>query len=527
MSLSSSNSAGAARAGVAGVSLPAAAVCAGLLAFAGLQLWAYALAGVFEYPLDDVYIHLAMAKGIASGTYGINPGEPASAASSVLYPVLLLPFAGSEAQRMLPLLWNALALLGCAWLWGRALVMAGIGGAMGLALALAGPVGLNMAGVAFTGMEHEIHAALSLAVVLGLAVYLREDRIAPWFIAAAVLSPLFRYEGLALSLGAAAAVALTGRLRAGLAIGLGALLPVLTFAAFLMSQGLEPLPSSVLVKMDSFVHGMGPIGRVVLQFLLNLLTPAGWLVGTLTALLASLAWAERRAGRRALLPLILALSGLAHLLFGQVGWMHRYEHYIIVAEAAGLVLALGRGGAGSPRLAALVGSAAVAAGVAVFVPPLTGEYVDSPRALHLQQAQMARFAQDYLDAPVAVNDIGRVSWGNRNYVLDLWGLASQEARHIRVAELVPPPGWAGRLAVEHGAVAAMVYDQWLRKAVPADWVPLAHLRMDRPGGALAFYDVTFYATGPQNVAPVVAALRRFAPSLPGGAHMQLIGPAAE
>ncbi len=38
-------------------------------------------AGVFEYPLDDVYIHLAMASGIARGTYGVNPGEAASAAS--------------------------------------------------------------------------------------------------------------------------------------------------------------------------------------------------------------------------------------------------------------------------------------------------------------------------------------------------------------------------------------------------------------------------------------------------------------
>ena len=57
---------------------------AALAGFAALQLAAFLIAGVFEYPLDDVYIHLAMAEGIVAGGYGVNPGEPASAASSTM-----------------------------------------------------------------------------------------------------------------------------------------------------------------------------------------------------------------------------------------------------------------------------------------------------------------------------------------------------------------------------------------------------------------------------------------------------------
>ena len=53
--------------------------------------------GVFEYPLDDVYIHLAMAEQIAAGGYAVNAGEDGSAASSPIYPLLLVPFAGTEA----------------------------------------------------------------------------------------------------------------------------------------------------------------------------------------------------------------------------------------------------------------------------------------------------------------------------------------------------------------------------------------------------------------------------------------------
>ena len=31
--------------------------------------------GSVVYMLDDAYIHLALARNLASGTYGINPGE--------------------------------------------------------------------------------------------------------------------------------------------------------------------------------------------------------------------------------------------------------------------------------------------------------------------------------------------------------------------------------------------------------------------------------------------------------------------
>ena len=41
-------------------------------------------AGRFTYTLDDPYIHLALAERIRRGLYGINPGEAASPASSLL-----------------------------------------------------------------------------------------------------------------------------------------------------------------------------------------------------------------------------------------------------------------------------------------------------------------------------------------------------------------------------------------------------------------------------------------------------------
>src|SRR3989442_3378698 len=60
--------------------------------------------GRFTYTLDDPYIHLALAERIREGHYGINPGEPSAPSSSILWPFLLAPVAGSGLAEYLPLL---------------------------------------------------------------------------------------------------------------------------------------------------------------------------------------------------------------------------------------------------------------------------------------------------------------------------------------------------------------------------------------------------------------------------------------
>jgi hypothetical protein len=53
--------------------------------------------GHLVYSLDDPYIHLGLAENIAKGHYGINLTEYSSPSSSILWPFLLVPFAGNAA----------------------------------------------------------------------------------------------------------------------------------------------------------------------------------------------------------------------------------------------------------------------------------------------------------------------------------------------------------------------------------------------------------------------------------------------
>lgn len=504
--------------------LPVWGMCAALAGFLALEIFAALQAGVFEYPLDDVYIHLAMASNIARGTYGVNAGEAASAASSILYPFLLMPFPDSAFQRLLPLFWNTLAVVGCGWVWGLIAAEARLSGPVAWFMVLAAPVTVNISGVGFTGMEAGPHMLASLAIVLGLWRALNGRGGAPWLVAAAIAAPLLRYEGLALALLAAGALALAGHRRPAALIAAGAVGGVVAFSLFLVSLGLDPLPGSVLAKTAGLDRAGSLPMRLFLGLAFNLTKPAGLLLAALVfaAGLFLAAFPTLRRGAAFGILAVAGLAAIAHLFLGQIGWMHRYEPYILLSLMGAILLAqTAVTGRAAQLMRAATAVAAAAAAVAYF-PTLWGQYVWNPRAIHLQQAQMARFAQDYLEVPVAVNDLGRVAWGNPHYVLDIWGLGSAEARRIRFGATPPAAGWAGPLARAHGVRAAMIYDFWFADAVGPDWVRLAELRMNRPEGALGAWTVTFYATDPAFAPAMRAALERFAPTLPEDAALTIL-----
>lgn len=504
------------RAGGAACAALSAAVA--ILGLTGLELVALARAGwVFDYPLDDVYIHLSMAESILEGGYGINPGEPASAASSILYPLLLLPLFGAKLQLWMPLIWNFLAVTASGALWGAGIARAGLGRGVSVLLALLGPLALNLAGVGFTGMENSLHVAAALATVLGLWIFLTEGRIGALLVLGTFFAPLFRLEGLALSGLACALLVLRGRAGAGIALGLATLVPVAGFMAVLQALGLPPLPGSVMAKVGFSGQGLHGIDRVVFSIMRNLMTLPGQIlaVTTLLCLFLPALMRELRDPRGALLA-VLGVAGLAHLLGGQIGWMHRYEIYIVSAQFLGLILVLGNFlGNRSGALQAAFGMGLLVAALG-YAPDLIGRYQWNPRAIHLQQAQMARFAKEWWKAPVAVNDLGRVAWQNPDYVLDLYGLGSAQVLQRRLAGQ-PASDWAGPLMARHGVELAMIYDSWLKAAVGADWIRLGQLQLPDRHAWLGDYTVSFYTTNAAAAARARSLLTDFVTTLPEGA----------
>ena len=497
-------------------------LAAGLLLFVASQTAAILVRGdgAFTYALDDPYIHLALAEQLRAGTYGINPGEVSTPSSSVLWPFLLVPTAGLA---LTPLVLAVVATLLSAWLLVRLLDLVTDGAAarrpaLSATVAAVPLLLLNWAGVAFTGMEHSAHVTASLAVGTGLVEVAVRERLPWWLVAGLVAGPLLRYEGLAVTVAGAAVLFWTGRRRIALAAGAAAVLPLAAFSAFAVANGLDLLPSSVLSKSDVADGSGSPVVAAASALGSAFAHP---LFAVLTAGLLGHA-----ALRRRLTPLhAYALAVLlAHALAGRFGWFTRYELYAYAAVLP-VVAHLARRPlravfAERLGLAYVAVAAAVVAALAPDYVRNTARVAAAADNIHVQQAQLARFVAEHWRAPVAVHDIGLVAYDGGEYVVDLWGLASQEARQARTAG--EDVEWMARLAEEHDAGLAMIYDDpdWFPE-VPAGWTPVAVLRAEMEHVTVGDLEVTFFATSPSEVARLRAELRDFGPTLPHDAGLVL------
>ncbi|HEX2761178.1 MAG TPA: hypothetical protein VHM27_11715, partial [Rhizomicrobium sp.] len=209
--------------------------------------------GTFTYSLDDSYIHLAFSEQLAQGNFGLVAQQPASPSSSVLYPLLLLPLAGTALHPFQPLLWAAAAVCAALALWRYLLghlVLEGLadGRLLSGIFALLAVVSLNHAGLAFSGMESALQITLSLATTIGLIELLFGQKLRWWLVLGIIAGPLIRYENLALSLPAILIVIAYGRWQTAALCALVIAAALGGYAAYCLSIGLPALPGSLLLK---------------------------------------------------------------------------------------------------------------------------------------------------------------------------------------------------------------------------------------------------------------------------------------
>ncbi|MCK4547206.1 MAG: hypothetical protein KAW17_07170 [Candidatus Eisenbacteria sp.] len=475
--------------------------------------------GNFAYTLDDAYIHLALAENIAHGHYGVNASEVSAPASSILWPFLLAPFASWEVGHYVPLILNIVFSICVLSVFARILstVLVHVGekapgSLLPMAVAFSIPL-MNLVGLVFTGMEQTLQTLLAALLVFGLIQMQEGAKPAWWVVPVIVLGPLVRYESLALSL---PALVLLGWRRERWRAILATLVLLATlggFSLFLHAQGLGWLPTSVSAKATVVAAG-GTLSSLLSNLEGNLQRRPGVILAGVLILLLFACLAPRRAKDR---PLVLWASAavLLHLLVGKFDWFSRYEIYVWTTSVSTLVYVYRDvvGDAVRSQRSAVVGGFL---GVALLTlcNPYLAVLLQTPRAsnnIYEQHFQMHRFAASFYNAPVAVNDIGRVSYQNRNYLLDLYGLSSREALEMRNSG--QGVEWMNSLAERYGVRLAMIYNKWFPE-VPENWTPIGELLLTRGKVTAASDVVTFYALDIDTFFSARELLLRFEKTLP-------------
>jgi len=553
--------------------------------------------GHFSYALDDAFIHMAIAKNIMRhGVWGVTPYEFASASSSYLWTLLLsFVYLVSGVRDLTPFILNAL--------FGTLLVGAGYYVLKAyrlppwyLAIVLITAVfAMPLVPLIFSGMEHVLHALL-VVLFAGLASRELARETAPppmralrWLYLLVPFVVLARFESLALVAAVVMLFLLRRRWRDALIIAALAALVVIVPGLISMKYAVVSLPNSldhrrlflpvsVMAKLQVpliphsaeemailFKHG---VMQVVSVSYLGLALLLGVFIMIGRAVKGARFWEERQ------LLLILALVAvLFHAVYGRVGWLMRYEAYVVVLSVFALLAGAydlfavpreewTRLTVARRRVLAATWGVAVILGVACVL-PITLPHPEMPdyqyrtltekdrqqyreyvyqmygmanlyyrvviahrniavqtTNIYQQQVQMGRFLHQYYDAEsVVANDIGAITYYTKIRLLDLEGLGSMQFLPYRLAAGQFTPEHIRLFADRTNARIAVVYDTWYRNPqklnVLPNWVAVGQWTI--PDNRICGGDtVTFYAVDPTEAPALAANLREFNSSLPRG-----------
>jgi hypothetical protein len=476
-----------------------AAFCAGVAAF---YIASSRANGGFVFPLDDSYIHLGMASTLAEhGTWGINPGEFASATSSPLYTALLalaLLVLGPHAQ--VALLLNVAAGAAVCALVARFAANTRERVAALLFVLVCVPLPF----LAALGMEHVLHAALVLGLVrVGLGPPEARSRALLAGLSAAAM--LTRYESVFVLLPLAAALTRRGRWGDAVVSLVAGGAAVAAYGAWSAAQGGLWLPNSIVMK-SVWTSGWESLWRDNLG--------EGGAVLVLIAGAAAVAALDRRREADAV---VFGVAALLHLGFARIGWLYRYEGYLLVWGGAVVMPVVARSvgsGAGTLLLGAILAPGAFRAWGGI-----TG-YVPCARTIHDNDVVLAEMvARELPGSTVAVHNIGALAWLTDARIVDVAGLATTEVTRLHLARTLDGAA-IGAILAREGVALVYTDESWLASDLPPGITGLATLDYATPVARAR----TRLSSGP---AGDPAALTRALRSLPaGGARYALEWPDA-
>jgi hypothetical protein len=235
--------------------------------------------------------------------------------------------------------------------------------------------------------------------------------------------------------------------------------------------------------------------------------------------------------RRALLS-VATIAIPLHLALADVGWVYRYEAYLLAVGIAAIACAVSAIDLRAVAQRWAVAGCVMAAAAGAFLLYQRTAEADATipmrsLAIYCQQVQMARFLERFeRGVTVAANDVGAINYFANIDCVDLVGLGDKEIFWLKRRGVYTTDAMA-ELGARRGVKIAIVYDSWFSRIqlpttsgppLPSSWIRVQ--RWATPNGIfLGDGIVSFYALNPRDADALRGALAQFDTSLPGVDHV--------
>jgi hypothetical protein len=552
----------------------------GVALFSALIAWSISttlpkIGNELTYCLDDPYIHLSIARNLAEhGTWGISPNEISSASSSPLWVIILGLVYPLSSDVTIPFVLNTLFAIGLIFYADKILSESGVHLYLRLCVILLLITATPLVNLCWSGMEHTLHALLSLVFVHITArivsnpntEYKIEKILLVRYLFTAILLGAVRPEGMVLIGIVCLFHIIQKRIVLGVSVLLVGVLPIVAFGIWSISHGQLFLPNSVLVKsldVGTSLPSNGGVLSLLGVFVLKLKRAIHllrshqilvWCLQTLSLcfLLILLRIKNTHIGMLVSLGntnthgvaslLITLLTLITHLCTSDAGWFYRYEAYLIPLTVISCTVVLHRlytiyFNEEKQQPAPMLNNTTttlnflrnvtlimLCVGVNFSVVSRCSSAWSSignyAKLIWQMQRQTARFIETYYsDKPIALTDIGAPSYYTNAHITDFYGLGN-----ATVAKMKWNKSWNNvtceKLIDQHKIDCAITYSSLLSNVIPNKWTKV---------GSLTVADdiitqeptITFYATSPSAISKIQLQMREFSRSVPVGVKVNI------
>lgn len=490
----------------------------------------------YIYSLDDVYIHLALARNFADlGMWSVNKSGFDSASSSILYTLILSflikVFGDWEYY---PLIINII--FGYLTIYAVYRYFKDFYGKRELkfTLFLLLPFSLLYVMV-LIGMEHTLHMFLMV-----MAIYMIHKNVESGFskkdftilLIVVFFLSIVRFESMFFTLSLGFALFLKFKFKRGILVLITGFLPILIFGLISQNQGGYFFPNSVMIK------GSFPANQHFLysswQIFLNgiVLNPSFYkcLFFPFVLILIYFLKKYRKEGfivllQRETLIITIFCTAVLQSLFAFL--KYRYENYLMIAILIVII----------PVISVLIKDFSLkkwkfcflnwfTLGCVVFIFSVSVYRFGfhhlplkmSSKGISDQQIEMSRFLGFYYKGEkVVANDIGAISYFSQVQLLDLVGLGSTEVAHVKVKYKHQPrkefeanyKKFITQLVSENKYRVAIIYPEWFPGQIPSNWIPVASWTLKEGSYGPAIRRVVFYALNSSEVTLLQTNLSNF------------------
>lgn len=479
------------------------------------------LNGKLVYTLDDAYIHLALAENILSGHYGVNLNEFSAPSSSIIWPFLITPISKIEYSLFFVNFIAAIFTVICYFkiinISFKNYSIENKNSLLSIILILL-IILTNLTGLVYTGMEHSLQVLLVAIIGYGIIYEIEQGSVKNWFLLAIIFAPLVRFENLSVSTAAIGYLLINKKFKQVLYTTVSLSISLIGFSLFLVYLGLDPFPTSVVAKSSVVATG-GKFYSIALNIFNNLKSIQG--IALIIVVIALLVYLKSSDDfKRSAFAFITIIAISMHFIAGRYGWYNRYEIYILCFSFLsffylyGSIIAFWLNNRSKN-----FNSVKFVIGLVIFTSFFGYSYLFglftipiASNNIYQQQYQMHRFVQQYYKKPIAVNDLGFVSYKNTDYVLDLYGLASKDVLNYR-SKKDQNENWMVVLSEKYNVEFAMIYSDWFAN-IPEHWIKIGELRLSRKKITPAKNSVDFYVMNGDGYQNIEEKLEAFVETLP-------------